>query len=173
MRKTESVDGCEETTVVCTWTYCHLLMLPGSCTPHIRAPPETCEERLRNFQNLFKGGEDFSPRGTLLQAADRCCSRCSVITGQAYGHFLAGEGRFWSSLTPLCGGHHPSLSAAQSGLLRQDTITRTPRGGWWISWPPGCGSNNPCSPVSKCRSAAEQLNMAGEAVGEPLQALER
>lgn len=164
--------GCEG---VCTRTYCHLLMFPGSCTPHTRAPPELGEERLHDFQNLFKGGEDPPPppHGTLLQAADRCCSRCSVITGQAYGHFLGGRGGSDRRSRRSAGGTiHLYLPLSQACYARTPSLAlRGEAGG--LADPRGCGSNNPCSPVSKCRSAAEQLNVAGEAVGEPLQALER
>lgn len=146
--------------------YCHLLLCPGSCT--LEAWGHKCGKI--TLEPFSKGGKE--PQcGRLLQAADRCCMLLSdhrADPRQFFFFFLV-----WSLLTPLRRGYHPSLSAAQSGLLRQDTITRTLQGGWWISWPPGCGSNNPCSPVSKCRSGAEQLKVAGAAVGEPLQDQER
>lgn len=114
--------------------YCHLLLQPGSCT----LEAHKCED---NFRSFSKGSAELPPpsvEGCFRQQID--AARCSVITGRIPGRVKVVFVFFFFGLiiahtARQGGGGLPSISICRSvrALLRQDTITRTPQGGCWIS----------------------------------------
>lgn len=155
MRKTESDDGCEERTVVCTRTYCHLLMFPGSCTPHIRAPPEMCEERLHNFQNLFKGGEDSPPPMGLCFRQQIDVARVARWSqGRLTVIFWGGRGGSDHRSRRSAGGTiHLYLPLSQACYARTPSLAlRGEAGG--LADPPGVGVTTPA--VQSANAAAQR-----------------
>lgn len=173
--------------------YCHLLLRPGSCML-------TSELHHKCGKNVFITLE-ASPRAAtsphpptaplpLSSSLPRLvgsCFRQPIDVARAaqwsQGRSEAGVTGCPPPPTPPPNPDHRSHRSAGGTIhlylpLGRACFARTPSlalrgvaGG--LADPRGSGSNNPCSPVSKCRSGAAQLRVAAAAVGEPLQALER